>query len=117
MYLIILSFYHEVSQGRDGTGRGGIVITSVTSTSYTSPPSAPHVTDVNTLPTAPFIDSPYAVQPPHAPIMPQHCTTMYPPSEFPHVVIQTDVAPCAPPPYPILPQTAVMNEKPPPYAP
>lgn len=114
IYLIILSFYYEVSQGRDGRSQGGIIITEVAAP-YAVPPSAPHPTII--VPTAPYVDSPYAVQPPHAPIITQPCNSIYPPNEFPHVVVQTELTPCAPPPYPIAPQHCVMNEKPPPYAP
>lgn len=116
LYLIILSFYNEVSNGRDGRGLGGIVIATSAVPSPYAPASAPSVTE-HTIPASSYIDSPYAIQPPHAPIITQPCTSIYPPHEFPHIVVQTDiVAPCAPPPYP-MPQPVVMNEKPPPYAP
>lgn len=102
--------------GRDGRTRGGWIVSQ--NNAFIAPPSAPSASELP-LDTAQFVDTPYPVQPTSAPFIPHSYPVIYPHHEqlIPQQVpIQKQPYPYAPPPYP-LPQTHVINENPPPYAP
>ncbi|XP_065204516.1 uncharacterized protein LOC135834515 [Planococcus citri] len=108
---IIFSFYSQVSKGEDGREHGisGVIITTSTQTASSPSASAPCPNDQN-LQSVSYVNSPYATQPPYAPVVThgEPCL-MYPPNEYAQTAM-----PSAP--Y-YMPQSVGMNEKPPPYAP